>query len=200
VPIHLHWATGEAIRAALVEGVAARAERARRVGEAVAAALATVGFAHLVAEDVRLPTVLALTLPDGLDDATVRAVLRAEQLVSLAGGLGSTAGRVWRLGLMGEAARPEPYRRLMAALAACCRASAWRPRGVAGGVRGRLVRCRARRRPGRSARGTAPRRRSARGTAPRRRSPQEAGAPAPGGRGGVRPGSGRREAAAAAAR
>jgi alanine-glyoxylate transaminase / serine-glyoxylate transaminase / serine-pyruvate transaminase len=118
VPIHLHWATGEAIRAALAEGVAARAERARRVGKAVAAALATVGFGHLVAEDVRLPTVLALTLPEGLDDTTVRAVLRAEQLVSLAGGLGSTAGRVWRLGLMGEAARPEPYRRLMAALAA----------------------------------------------------------------------------------
>jgi alanine-glyoxylate transaminase / serine-glyoxylate transaminase / serine-pyruvate transaminase len=117
VPIHLHWATGEAIRAALAEGVAARSERARRVGEAVAAALATVGFAHLVAEGARLPTVLALTLPDGLDDASVRAALRSEQRVSLAGGLGSTAGRVWRLGLMGEAARPEPYRRLMAALA-----------------------------------------------------------------------------------
>lgn len=118
VPIHLHWATGEAIRAALAEGVAARAERARRVGESVATALATVGFAHLVAEDVRLPTVLALTLPAGVDDVAVRAALRAEQRVSLAGGLGSTAGRVWRLGLMGEAARPEPYRRLMAALAA----------------------------------------------------------------------------------
>jgi alanine-glyoxylate transaminase / serine-glyoxylate transaminase / serine-pyruvate transaminase len=85
---------------------------------AVATALATVGFAHLVDADARLPTVLALTLPDGLDDATVRGVLRREERVSLTGGLGATAGRIWRLGLMGEAARPEPYRRLMQALAA----------------------------------------------------------------------------------
>ena len=85
---------------------------------AVATALATVGFAHLVDADARLPTVLALTLPEGLDDATVRHVLRREQRVSITGGLGATAGRIWRLGLMGEAARPEPYRRLMQALAA----------------------------------------------------------------------------------
>jgi alanine-glyoxylate transaminase / serine-glyoxylate transaminase / serine-pyruvate transaminase len=117
VPIHLHWATGEAIRAALEEGVEARSRRAQRVGETVATALATVGFAHLVAADARLPTVLALTLPGGLDDAAVRAVLRSEERVSLTGGLGPTAGRIWRLGLMGEAARPEPYRRLMEALA-----------------------------------------------------------------------------------
>jgi alanine-glyoxylate transaminase / serine-glyoxylate transaminase / serine-pyruvate transaminase len=65
VPIHLHWATGEAIRAALEEGVEARSERARRVGAAVAAALATVGFGHLVAPEARLPTVLALTAPGG---------------------------------------------------------------------------------------------------------------------------------------
>lgn len=117
VPIHLHWATGEAIRAALAEGVEARAERARRVGTAVADALATVGFSALVRADVRLPTVLAVALPPGLDDAAVRHALRAEARVSVAGGLGVTAGRAWRLGLMGEAARPEPYRRFMVALA-----------------------------------------------------------------------------------
>ncbi len=117
VPIHLHWATGEAIRAALAEGVAARTARAARVGKAVVETLATVGFVPWVHECARLPTVLALSLPDGLDDAAVRATLRREQRVSVTGGLGSTAGRVWRLGLMGEAARPEPYRRLMAALA-----------------------------------------------------------------------------------
>jgi alanine-glyoxylate transaminase / serine-glyoxylate transaminase / serine-pyruvate transaminase len=117
VPIHLHWSTGEAIRAALEEGVPARSERARRVGEAVASALRTVGFEHLVAADARLPTVLALTLPEGLDDAAVRTVLRREARVSITGGLGATAGKIWRLGLMGEAARPEPYRRLMQALA-----------------------------------------------------------------------------------
>jgi alanine-glyoxylate transaminase/serine-glyoxylate transaminase/serine-pyruvate transaminase len=117
VPIHLHWATGEAIRAALEEGVAARSERARRTGEAALEALATVGFAPFVPAAVRLPTVLTLRLPDGLDDAAVRRTLREVARVSLTGGLGATAGKVWRLGLMGEAARPEPYRALMVALA-----------------------------------------------------------------------------------
>jgi alanine-glyoxylate transaminase/serine-glyoxylate transaminase/serine-pyruvate transaminase len=117
VPIHLHWATGEAVRAALAEGVAARSERARRTGAAALAALATVGFAAYVPEAIRLPTVLTVRLPEGLDDAAVRASLREVARVSLAGGLGATAGRVWRLGLMGEAARPEPYRALMVALA-----------------------------------------------------------------------------------
>ncbi len=117
VPIHLHWATGEAIRAALDEGVAARTERARRVGTAALAALETVGFGAYVPAPIRLPTVLTVRLPAGLDDAAVRSALRHERHVSLAGGLGVTAGRAWRLGLMGEAARVEPYRELMHALA-----------------------------------------------------------------------------------
>jgi alanine-glyoxylate transaminase / serine-glyoxylate transaminase / serine-pyruvate transaminase len=117
VPIHLHWATGEAIRAALDEGVAARSERARRTGAALLGALGTVGFEAYVPEAFRLPTVLTVSLPAGLDDATVRRTLRDVARVSLTGGLGATAGKVWRLGLMGEAARPEPYRALMVALA-----------------------------------------------------------------------------------
>jgi alanine-glyoxylate transaminase / serine-glyoxylate transaminase / serine-pyruvate transaminase len=118
VPIHLHWATGEAVRVALEEGLEARAARAELVGAAVLTALETVGFAAAVAAAHRLPTVLSVTLPAGVDDRSLREALRSEDRVSVAGGLGATAGRVWRLGLMGEAARPAHYRRLMAALAA----------------------------------------------------------------------------------
>jgi len=117
VPIHLHWATGEAIRAALFEGLEARAARAAGVGEAVLAALEPLGFAAAVPAAYRLPTVLAVTLPPGVDDAALRARLRVEDGISLAGGLGPTAGTVWRLGLMGEAARVRPYRRLVEVLA-----------------------------------------------------------------------------------
>jgi alanine-glyoxylate transaminase/serine-glyoxylate transaminase/serine-pyruvate transaminase len=117
VPIHLHWATGEAIRAALDEGVAARSARARRIGVAATEALASVGFTPFVRNPAdRLPTVLALTLPSELDDARLRGQLREQHSVSVAGGLGPTAGRIWRLGLMGEAARPEHYQRLMEVL------------------------------------------------------------------------------------
>jgi alanine-glyoxylate transaminase / serine-glyoxylate transaminase / serine-pyruvate transaminase len=117
VPVHLHWATGEALRAALEEGMPARRQRARDVGAAALRALEAAGFRAFVPAAHRLETVLAVTLPDGLDDAGVRARLRLEHGISVAGGLGETAGRIWRLGLMGESARPVHYERLMSALA-----------------------------------------------------------------------------------
>jgi alanine-glyoxylate transaminase/serine-glyoxylate transaminase/serine-pyruvate transaminase len=117
IPVQLHWATGEAIRAALEEGLEAREARVRRLGAAILAALEPEGFAPFVAEPHRLPTVLAVRLPPGLDDAAVRRELRARHAISVTGGLGTTAGSIWRLGLMGENARFGHYHRLMEALA-----------------------------------------------------------------------------------
>ena len=127
VPVNLHWATGEAIRAALEEGTTARAARVTRVGEAALAALATAGFSPAVPAPYRLPTVLAVSLPPGLDDARVRHALRHDHQISVTGGLGATAGKLWRLGLMGENARPEHYLRLMEALGAILNAP-WLPK------------------------------------------------------------------------
>lgn len=117
VPVNLHFALHAALRAALEEGLEARAERVRRVGEAVYSALAPLGFTHYVKEPAaRLPTVLALRLPEGFPDARIRSELRSQWNVSVTGGLGPTAGVIWRLGLMGESARPEPYRALLRAM------------------------------------------------------------------------------------
>ncbi|WP_189067242.1 alanine--glyoxylate aminotransferase family protein [Deinococcus radiotolerans] len=116
VPVNLHYALHAALRAALDEGLEARQQRVQEVGVAIQATLAPLGFTPYVhrPED-RLPTVLALRLPEGFDDAGVRAALR-EQHISVTGGLGPTAGLIWRLGLMGETARPAPYLILMRAL------------------------------------------------------------------------------------
>ncbi|MEX2541300.1 MAG: aminotransferase class V-fold PLP-dependent enzyme [Trueperaceae bacterium] len=117
VPVQLHWATGEAVRAALDEGAEARARRAALLAAATERALASIGFRPLVAVEHRLATVLALTVPTGLADEEVRRRLRYDHGISVAGGLGELSGRIWRLGLMGENARPEHYLRLMDALA-----------------------------------------------------------------------------------
>lgn len=117
VPVQLHWATGEAIRAALSEGIAARSQRARLVANATLRALESAGFSAFVPESYRLPTVLAVSLPEGLNDLIVREQLRNDYFISITGGLGSTAGKIWRLGLMGENAHPKYYHRLMRALA-----------------------------------------------------------------------------------
>jgi alanine-glyoxylate transaminase/serine-glyoxylate transaminase/serine-pyruvate transaminase len=118
VPVQLHWATGEAIRAALDEGLEERARRVDALGRAILVALGGFGFSAFAATSCRLPSVLALTLPDDVDDVRVRHRLRFDHHISVAGGLGPTAGSIWRLGLMGENARVEHYRRLMAALEA----------------------------------------------------------------------------------
>ena len=117
VPVQLHFATGEAIRAVLEEGIPARAARARALEDAALYALSAVGFRAFVPEAYRLPTVLAVELPEGFDDAGVRNTLRERYRISVTGGLGATAGRIWRLGLMGESAHAAHYQRLMAALA-----------------------------------------------------------------------------------
>lgn len=115
VPVQLHFSLQAALNAALEEGLDARARRAHAVGSAALAALEAAGFRAFVPEAHRLPTVLAVTLPAGVQDVPTRARLRDEGLI-ITGGLGETAGRIWRLGLMGEGARPELYARLMEAL------------------------------------------------------------------------------------
>ena len=116
VPVNLHYALHAALRAALDEGLERRQRRVRAMGQVIERTLAPLGFSHYVRRpEDRLPTVLALRLPEGFDDAGVRQALRARE-ISVTGGLGPTAGVIWRLGLMGESARPAPYRALMTAL------------------------------------------------------------------------------------
>ncbi len=113
VPVNLHYAFHAALHAAMDEGLEARHLRSVTMEKVIIDTLGPLGFTHYVprAQD-RLPTVLALRLPDEIDDEAVRAELRRRE-ISIAGGLGPTAGVIWRLGLMGESARPAPYRRLM---------------------------------------------------------------------------------------
>lgn len=116
VPVNLHYSFHAALRAALDEGLENRQRRVRDMGRVIARTLEPFGFSHYVKKEAdRLPTVLALRLPEGFDDAGIRKALRQRE-ISVTGGLGPTAGVIWRLGLMGESARPEPYRKLMAAL------------------------------------------------------------------------------------
>jgi alanine-glyoxylate transaminase / serine-glyoxylate transaminase / serine-pyruvate transaminase len=116
IPVQLHYALDAALQSALDEGLEARAERVRHVGTATLAALETVGFSAFVPNPLeRLPTVLAVRLPDAIQDVPTRAALR-ERNVVVTGGLGETAGKIWRLGLMGESARPAFYARFLEAL------------------------------------------------------------------------------------
>ncbi|MCS7058571.1 MAG: aminotransferase class V-fold PLP-dependent enzyme [Meiothermus sp.] len=114
-PVLLHYALEEALRLALEEGLGNRQKRAQQMYTAVLSLLEELGFSAYAAPEARLPTVLVVRPPKGLNEAEIRKGLYARG-VSVAGGIGPTAGKVLRLGLMGESARPEHYRVFFRAL------------------------------------------------------------------------------------
>ena len=118
-PISMIYAIAEALRVVEEEGMPAREARHRAAAAALIEALAELGFTPLVAEDVRLPSLTTLRLPERViaaGEARLRRRLLDEHNIEVGGGLGKLAGSVWRVGLMGENARKENVERLDAAL------------------------------------------------------------------------------------
>lgn len=114
-PVSLHFALEEALTMALEEGLEHRQKRAETMFAAVLGVLEEIGFRAYAAEGARLPTVLVVRPPEGWLEADIRKGLYSKG-VSVAGGIGPTAGKVLRLGLMGESARVEHYQVFFRAL------------------------------------------------------------------------------------
>jgi alanine-glyoxylate transaminase / serine-glyoxylate transaminase / serine-pyruvate transaminase len=116
-PINMIYALAEALRIVDEEGLDARWERHRRAHEALRAALAELGLERVAREGEELWPLLAVRIPGGVDDAAIRGALLTEHGIEIAGALGPFTGKVWRVGVMGEGARPDPQERLVSALA-----------------------------------------------------------------------------------
>ena len=116
-PINLVYALHAALELVHAEGLERRWERHRRAHAALRAALDALGLRRLAPEGEHLYPLLAVRVPDDVEDAAVRGPLLSEDGIEISGGLGPFAGRLWRIGVMGEGARPEPQRRLVEALA-----------------------------------------------------------------------------------
>jgi alanine-glyoxylate transaminase / serine-glyoxylate transaminase / serine-pyruvate transaminase len=115
-PISMNYALHEALRIVLEEGLEARQERHLRNHKALAAGLEAMGLFYTAAEGRRLPTLNAVKIPDGVDDAAVRKMLLMEFGIEIGGGLGAFRGKVWRIGLMGEGSNPNNVLLVLAAL------------------------------------------------------------------------------------
>jgi alanine-glyoxylate transaminase/serine-glyoxylate transaminase/serine-pyruvate transaminase len=114
-PVSMVFALHAAAARALAEGLPARLARHRAAHEALVAGLERRGFRMLVAPEARLP-MLSAVIPPFPDEAKPRQRLLREHGIEVGGGLGKLAGRIWRIGLMGENARVEIVERLLAAL------------------------------------------------------------------------------------
>jgi alanine-glyoxylate transaminase/serine-glyoxylate transaminase/serine-pyruvate transaminase len=74
------------------------------------------GLSLLVEKPWRLPNLNTVIIPDGVDDAAVRKELRQNHKLEMGAGLGSLAGKIWRMGIMGHSARKENVDTLLGAL------------------------------------------------------------------------------------
>ena len=59
------------------------------------------GLKPLVPDGERIPNLITVLVPEGIDEAKVRAELLARHSCEIGAGLGELAGKVWRIGLMG---------------------------------------------------------------------------------------------------
>ena len=59
------------------------------------------GLEPIVPDGERIPHLLTIKVPEGIDEANVRSELLAKHNLEIGGGLGDLAGKVWRIGLMG---------------------------------------------------------------------------------------------------
>jgi len=117
-PISMVYALSEALALVEEEGLDARFERHRSNHVALMAGLGVLGLEPAAAEGHRLWMLNSVRVPEGVDEAEVRRRLLLRHGIEIGPGLGPLAGKVWRIGLMGESSRLENVRRLLLALTA----------------------------------------------------------------------------------
>jgi len=102
-PINALYALHESLVILQEEGIENSWKRHADNHLALRAGVEAMGLSFIVNEADRLPQLNAVTLPDGVDDAAVRAKLLQDYNLEIGAGLGDLAGKVWRIGLMGYA-------------------------------------------------------------------------------------------------
>ena len=98
------------------EGLEAAHARHAAAHQQLKAGLEPMGISFVVPEDERLPQLNSVIIPEGVDDAEIRGRLLNEYNLEIGSGLGALAGKVWRIGLMGDSARKEKVLFCLAAL------------------------------------------------------------------------------------
>jgi alanine-glyoxylate transaminase/serine-glyoxylate transaminase/serine-pyruvate transaminase len=115
-PVLLGYAMHEALRLIAAEGLDARFERHALHSRALLAGLQALEVEPFAEPAYQLPTVLAVRIPEGVNDTRLRSSLLNEYGIEIAGGLGEYLGRMWRIGVMGYSATRDNMLLLLTAL------------------------------------------------------------------------------------
>jgi alanine-glyoxylate transaminase/serine-glyoxylate transaminase/serine-pyruvate transaminase len=115
-PVNMIYALYQSLFNLLEEGLDNAFARHLINHELLVGGLEKLGLQMFVDASCRLPMLNAVVVPDGVDEAAVRKRLRDEFRIEIGAGLGPMAGKVWRIGLMGETCRPGNVERILSAL------------------------------------------------------------------------------------
>jgi alanine-glyoxylate transaminase/serine-glyoxylate transaminase/serine-pyruvate transaminase len=115
-PITNVYALREALRLVAEEGIEERWDRHLHVAGALKRGLEAMGLEMNAPDEYWLPSLNAVRVPDGVDDAAVIEHLLGEYDLEIASGLGALSGDIWRIGCMGHSASPKNVSFLMGAL------------------------------------------------------------------------------------
>jgi len=102
-PVNTLYALHESLVILQEEGIENSWARHRKNHDALRAGFEAMGLEFVVPEAERLPQLNAVSIPEGVDEAAVRAALLSEYNLEIGAGLGAMAGKIWRVGLMGFA-------------------------------------------------------------------------------------------------
>ncbi len=115
-PVNMIYALREALRLVAEEGLRARFARHLLNHRALVAGVEAMGLAMLVPESERLVTLNTIRIPEGAADVATRRALLSRYGIEIGGGLGSLAGAVWRVGIMGASSTERHVLTFLAAL------------------------------------------------------------------------------------
>ena len=112
-PVNMNFGMREALRLLAEEGLDNAWSRHRRNAEALWNGLESLGLEMHVPEDLRLPTLTTVRIPNDVDGKAFSSHLLNSHGIEVGGGLGVLAGKIWRIGLMGYNSTPENVNRLL---------------------------------------------------------------------------------------
>lgn len=115
-PVNAMYGLHEALVILAEEGLENAWARHAFHHRALAAGAEAMGLNFVVKKENRLPQLNSITVPEGVNEAAVRARLLQEYNLEIGAGLGALAGKVWRIGLMGESASQTNVLRCLGAL------------------------------------------------------------------------------------
>lgn len=91
----------EALRLLQEEGIENAWQRHLENSKKFVARINELGLQPLASDAERIPNLITVKVPEGVDEAKIRTELLKKHNIEIGAGLGELAGKIWRIGLMG---------------------------------------------------------------------------------------------------